>query len=262
MTASSRTSRTPGLAVARGAGPSCPARPARTSWAASPRKPCRCCPAWPRGTPSAISGFPPCRPRRCPTGRSPAREPARGTWTTRRTRSPRRRSSGCSGRTGSRGGSTATTRSRSRRPRSPTSAGPRRAISGCSRTSPRRPRRDAARVHVPGAQLELDRQQPAPELRRGPGRAAHPRRVRGAPGRSRVGADAPGHHLRRARRLLRPRAAADRRGPAGQGRGRVRFRLHPVRAAGPGRAGVAADRAGHRVPGPGGRAPRWTTRRS
>jgi Phosphoesterase family len=51
-------------------------------------------------------------------------------------------------------------------------------------------RRDAGRVHVPRAQLELGWEQPAPELQRGPGRAAHPRRVRGGPGRSRMGPDA------------------------------------------------------------------------
>ena len=122
--------------------------------------------------------------------------------------------------------------------------------------------RDTARVHVPGAELEFHRQQPAPELRRGPGRAVHPRRVRGAPGRSRMGADAAGHHLRRARRLLRPRAAAGRRGPAGPGCGRVRFRLHPVRGAGPRRSGLTADRS--RAPCSGCRrgARRSTTRRS
>jgi len=47
-------------------------------------------------------------------------------------------------------------------------SGARRAISGCSPTSPRRPRRDAARVSS-WSQLEFHRQQPAPELRRGPG---------------------------------------------------------------------------------------------
>jgi hypothetical protein len=51
--------------------------PARTSWAASPRNPARAVRDWPAGTPSAISGFPPCPPRRCPTGPSPARAPAR-----------------------------------------------------------------------------------------------------------------------------------------------------------------------------------------
>src|ERR1700749_2556856 len=48
----------------------------------------------------------------------------------------------------------------------------------------------------------VPRQQPAPQLRRGPGRAAHPRCVRGAAGRSRLAADAVRAHLRRARRLL------------------------------------------------------------
>ena len=52
---------------------------------------------------------------------------------------------------------------------------------------------------------ELDREQPAPQLRRGPWRAVHPRRLRGAPGQPRLGPDPAGDHLRRARRLLRPR---------------------------------------------------------
>ena len=43
-------------------------------------------------------------------------------------------------------------------------------------------RQAPAGLHVPGAELGILGQQPAPELRRGPGRAAHPRRVRGAAG--------------------------------------------------------------------------------
>ena len=39
---------------------------------------------------------------------------------------------------------------------------------------------DAAAVHVPGAELGIQRQQPAPELRRRARRAADPRRLRGA----------------------------------------------------------------------------------
>jgi hypothetical protein len=38
-----------------------------------------------------------------------------------------------------------------------------------------------------------------------------------------MGRDAAGHHVRRARRLLRPRGAAVWRDPAGPRRGRVRF---------------------------------------
>ena len=78
--------------------------------------------------------------------------------------------------------------------------------------------RHAARVHLPGAELALDGQQPAPELRRGPRRAADPRHVRGAARRPRLAADAVRAHLRRARRLLRPRPAAVGRDPAGQHR--------------------------------------------
>ena len=72
--------------------------------------------------------------------------------------------------------------------------------------------------------------------------------LRAGPG---VAADAARHHLRRARRLLRPRAAAVRRGAAGQLGRRVRLRLHPLRGPGAGRDRLAADRAGHRLPGSG-----------
>ena len=78
--------------------------------------------------------------------------------------------------------------------------------------------RHAARVHLPRAELALDGQQPAPELRRGARRAAHPRHLRGAARRPRLAADAVRAHLRRARRLLRPRPAAVGRDPAGQQR--------------------------------------------
>ena len=45
------------------------------------------------------------------------------------------------------------------------------------------------------SQLELIRQQPAPQLRRGPGRATDPRRVRGAPRGTRLAGNAAGYHL-------------------------------------------------------------------
>ena len=73
------------------------------------------------------------------------------------------------------------------------------AASGTSASSPAsrpRPRSGhAAGVHVPGAELGLGGQQPAPELRRGARRAAHPRRLRGAPRRARLAADAADRHL-------------------------------------------------------------------
>ena len=50
-------------------------------------------------------------------------------------------------------------------------------------------------LHLPRAQLGLDRQQPAPQLRRGARRAVHPRRVRGGTWRPGLGADAARDHL-------------------------------------------------------------------
>ncbi len=100
-------------------------------------------------------------------------------------------------------------------------------------------------VQLPGAELGLDRQQPAPELRRRARRGADPAGVPGGARRSRLGPDAADHHLRRARRPVRPRAAARGRGAAGRLPRRVRLRLHPVRRPGARRPGVAADRGGH-----------------
>ena len=89
----------------------------------------------------------------------------------------------------------------------------------------------AAGLHVPRAELAVDRQQPAPELQRRPRRAAHPRRLRGAAVGPGLGADAVRAHLRRARRLLRPRAAAVGRDPA-----RQRHRGSPTTSASTGSA--------------------------
>ena len=71
----------------------------------------------------------------------------------------------------------------------------------------------AAAVHVPGAELVSSGNSQHPNYDVALGRAVHPRRVRGAARRPRMGADAAGHHLRRARRMLRPRAAAVRAPP-------------------------------------------------
>ena len=140
--------------------------------------------------------------------------------------------------------------------------GTRRAHRPVHRLHHRRDGRDAACLHVPGAQLGFERQQPAPQLRRGARRAVHPRRVRGGARRPRLGADAARDHLRRTRRLLRPRATPVGGGPAGRCGGRIRLRVHPVRCPRPHGARVAADRGGHGAARPGGRARRTTTPRS
>ena len=64
----------------------------------------------------------------------------------------------------------------------------------------RRRGRHAARLLVPGAELGIDGQQPASQLRRLARRAAHPGRLRRRPHRPRLGPDPAVHHLRRARR--------------------------------------------------------------
>jgi len=56
------------------------------------------------------------------------------------------------------------------------------------------------RLQLPGAELGLGRQQPAPELRRRARRGAHPAGVRSRPRRAGLEPDAAAHHLRRARR--------------------------------------------------------------
>ena len=82
-----------------------------TSWAASRPRRCRCCPRWPRGFAVCDHWFALGAHRDAAEPRvRAAPAPARGTWTTRRRRSPRRRSSACSARPAWPGRSTATTR--------------------------------------------------------------------------------------------------------------------------------------------------------
>jgi len=114
-------------------------------------------------------------------------------------------------------------------------------------------RTDAAaapcRLRVPGTQLELNRQQPAPQLQRGTGRTADPGHLPRGARRTSLGLDAADPHLRRTRRLLRPRVptlgATAPDNSAGES-----VRLHPVRAQGAHRAHQPLIEAGtvHRVP--------------
>jgi len=86
-----------------------------------------------------------------------------------------------------------------------------------------RGRRHPARLRVPGTQLELNRQQPAPQLQRGTGRTADPGHLpRLTPGTS-LGLDAADPHLRRTRRLLRPRVPTLGRHRAGHSAGEFGF---------------------------------------
>ena len=261
MTASSRTSRTRWAGSrARAAGPSCPARPARTSWAASPRKPCPCCPAWPRGTPSAISGFPPCRPRRMPNRAFACAGTSQGHMDdkTHTFTSPsifglldahgiswaiygydaqpltKATFTDISGAAASHFGvftdfTAAAAAGTLARSRSWSPAGARPATASTRTTT------------WPWASSSS-----TTCTRRSGAVPDGPRRCWSSPTTSTAAAT-----------TTWPRR---RRDPAGPRRGRVRVRLHPVRGAGPGGAGLAADRAGHRVPGPGRGAPRWTTR--
>jgi phospholipase C len=68
----------------------------------------------------------------------------------------------------------------------------------------------ARSLQFPRAQLGIDWQQPAPQLRRCSGRTAPPRRLLRPPQRARLGEHAARDHLRRARRLLRPCPSAGR----------------------------------------------------
>ena len=75
----------------------------------------------------------------------------------------------------------------------------------------------------------------------------HPRRLPGDQVEPRLEQHVARRHLRRARRVLRPRSAAHGCDGAGQLGGRVRLRLHSLRRPCPGDPRLALDRGRHRV---------------
>ncbi len=106
---------------------------------------------------------------------------------------------------------------------------------------PRPEERQAAALRLPRAALlrfpAVEGQRPASAARRLARRAPHRRRVRAAAGVRLLDEVAVRHPVRRARRHLRPRAAArERPEPGRQGVDRSRVRFHPPR---PARAGGA-----------------------
>ena len=83
-------------------------------------------------------------------------------------------------------------------------------------------------------------------------------RLPGLPGWPGLGQHAAHRHLRRARRVLRPRPSAAGRGPSGRRPGRrrrIRVRLPALRGPGPDRPCLPADRRGHGLPRPRGGPP-------
>ena len=223
-------------------------------------------PSWEMFTPAALpvlSGprhglrrlrplVPPCPPRRCPTGPSPAPRPARDTWTTTRKSFTAPSIFGLMSQHNLSWAiygydqRAADPEELPRHPERRTTA-----ISGMfADFQAARRGRDAAGLLIPRAELGSRRATASTPTTTSPlGEKLIQdvyNAVRNGPGWNQHAA---GHHLRRARRLYDHVPPPSGRRPARTPVRRVRVRLHPLRGASPGGAGLAADPGRHGVPG-------------